>query len=93
MPYDVKESPCWPVLSFTASDGVASTITVGLFNGDPTVSIPDGNHTLWIKSPKTVIPPYSGSGNMSVYAQMRCVTNAGGSGTFTVQGFELRKVG
>jgi lysophospholipase L1-like esterase len=81
-----------PALSFTANDGVASTITVGLFNGDPTVSIPDGNHTLWIKSPKTVIPPYSGSGDMSVYAQMKCVTNAGGSGTFTVQGFELRKV-
>lgn len=82
-----------PVLKMSESDGVSNFTRYGLFATDTSVSMPDGNHTLWLKSPKTVIQPYAGSGSVSVYAQIQCITNAGGSGTFTVQGFELRKIG
>lgn len=72
-------------------DGTTATLHYGGFTDSS--SIPDGNHTFWLKSPRFTIPPYSGSGNVAMFARAECGTVGGGSGTFAVQGFEIRKVG
>lgn len=73
------------------NNGVTATLHYGLF-GDGS-SIPDGNHTLYLKTPRFVIPSYGGSGNVAMFMRAEVQTLAGGSGTLTVQGFEMRKVG
>ncbi|MDH6157421.1 SGNH/GDSL hydrolase family protein [Janthinobacterium sp. CG_23.4] len=73
------------------NDGTAARSHYGLFTDS--TSIPDGNHTLHLKTPRFVVPPYSGSGNASMFMRAEVGTLAGGSGTMTVQGFEMRKVG
>jgi lysophospholipase L1-like esterase len=74
------------------SDGVTSKAYYDLFAG-ATASLPDGDHVLYLKTPRFVIPPYAGTGNASVFARAECETLAGGAGTFGAQAFELRKVG
>lgn len=54
--------------------------------------IPDGNHTLYLKTPPVTIRAYNGSGNCSLYARLNITTAAGASGTAVVKAFELRVI-
>ena len=56
------------------------------------LGIPDGNHTLYLKTPPVTIRAYNGSGNCSLYAKLNITTAAGASGTAVVKAFELRVI-
>lgn len=77
-------------LRASINDGTAATLHYGNFTDGS--SIPDGNHTLYLKSPRFTIPAYSGSGSVAMFMRAECAAIAGGSGTFSVQGFEMRRI-
>lgn len=60
--------------------------------GSP-ASVPDGSHTLYMRTPPTTIRAYAGSGNAAIFAKLSVETGASGSGTIVVKAFEARKVG
>jgi hypothetical protein len=55
--------------------------------------LPAGDHTLYFKTPRLTVRPYSGSGTALVYLSAILNTGVGAAGSFTVQSFEIRKVG
>lgn len=73
------------------TDGAAGVAHTCLFTDSS--SIPDGTYTLYLKTPRFIVPPYSGSGQQSIFTRAVCSTLATASGTFTVQAMEVRKVG
>jgi len=81
-----------PVLRLSTNDGAANSEVRALNVDLTTETIPDGNHTLHLRTPRLTIPAYSGSGNASMFARLDVVTNAGASGTLTVRAFEVRRV-
>ena len=52
-----------------------------------------GDHVLYLRTPRIAVRDYAGSGNASIFARVDIDTDAGASGTATVRAFEVRKVG
>lgn len=77
-------------LLLVTNDGTTTNLCNAL--GADYAPLPDGNHTLYLKVPRVAIPAYSGTGNASIFMRAIATTGATGAGTFTVQGFEPRKV-
>lgn len=78
-------------IRISESDGTTALVSYGLFANESGVLT--GDYTLYLKTPRITIRPYSGSGNVSVFARAECETDSGASGTFVVQQLEIRKVG
>ena len=51
-----------------------------------------GDHVLYLRTPRVPVRNYSGSGNVSIFARADIVTDSGGSGTAIVRQMEVRKV-
>lgn len=51
-----------------------------------------GDHVLYLKTPRIPVRGYAGSGNASIFARADIVTDAGASGTAIVRALEVRKV-
>lgn len=78
-------------LRLSENDGTNSLIHYDCFNDAS--SVPDGSYTRYFKTPRIAIQTYSGAGDANIFARMECQTNAGASGTYTIQNLEVRKVG
>ncbi len=52
-----------------------------------------GDHVLYLRTPRVPVRNYAGSGNVSVFARADIVTDSGASGTAIVRAMEVRKVG
>ncbi|MFM7025406.1 MAG: SGNH/GDSL hydrolase family protein, partial [Limnohabitans sp.] len=51
-----------------------------------------GDHVLYLRTPRVPVRDYAGSGNASIFARADIVTDAGASGTAIVRAMEVRKV-
>jgi hypothetical protein len=79
-------------LRLTERDGSATVYYYDDGETTPAGVIPDGTYTLYLKTPIATIRPWSGTSNSSVSLRLSALTTAGGSGTFTIQSFEIRPV-
>lgn len=73
------------------NDG-ATTLTHYALANSETANL-QGNHTLYLRTPRVPVRAYAGSGNVSIFARADIVTDAGASGTAIVRSMEVRKVG
>jgi lysophospholipase L1-like esterase len=80
------------VVYASESDGTTTSIAYGGTDGTTTANLPDGTYTLIRKSPRLILKPYAGTGNRTVSMRIQLITSSGGSGTVTIEGFELRPV-
>jgi len=51
-----------------------------------------GDHVLYLRTPRVPVRDYAGSGNVSIFARADIVTDAGASGTAIVRAMAVRKV-
>lgn len=75
-----------------AENNGATTLTHYAMANSETANL-QGDHVLYLKTPRVPVRDYAGSGNVSMFARADIVTAAGGSGTAIVRAMEVRKVG